>query len=53
MFVMGNIFGEIEYAVNCQKIGVILGVTLSRQLSSCAVWLDQPRYKSKGIIPQQ
>ena len=28
MFVMGNIFGEIEFALNYNKIGVIFGVTL-------------------------
>ena len=25
MFVMGIIFGEIEFALNCWKIGVIFG----------------------------
>ena len=25
VFVIGNIFGEIEFALNCWKIGVIFG----------------------------
>ena len=39
MFVMGSIFGEIEFALNCQKIGVILGVNTLLNKSSWIIWV--------------
>ena len=39
MFVMGIIFGEIEFALNCYKTGVIFGVNTLLNKSSWIIWV--------------